>query len=106
MGGPGSAVSFHHVAGELHEPVGGRAKRGQGPASLLTQTPGSLAALLDAQQSGIRQFTANGVFLHSLSRLLHGALDVQQVVRDLEGLPEALAVLVETSQQVSAPNVG
>jgi hypothetical protein len=56
---------------------------------------GAAAAFGDSQKTRIRQFTARGVFAHTLSRLFRVALDIEQVVRDLKRLPKTTAIGVE-----------
>src|SRR5262249_52450826 len=85
-GGARSSIPLQHVLDQGREAVAAGPQGLQVGAGLLAQPLGAAAALGHAQEAGVRQLTAGGVLLHALSRLPGVALDVEQVVGDLERL--------------------
>src|SRR5581483_12005238 len=73
-------------------------ERGQAAAGLFPQGLGPPAALGAAQKAGEGQLRPGGVLADALADVAGGALDLEQVVGDLEGQAEAPAVAVEPLQ--------
>src|ERR1044072_3737066 len=78
---------------------------------LRSQLAEASPALLDAVKAGERQLSRHGILARALAQLLGGALDVEDVIGDLEHQAEALAeitqpcidVRVATAEQSTKP---
>src|SRR5438105_65290 len=97
------SVPFQNESRQLPQPGGGRAEGGELLRGLAAEVLGAAAALGGAQESRVGQLAPGGVFPHALAGLVGVALDVEEVVGDLEGEPQAAAVGVEALEQ---PRVG
>src|SRR5262249_32959326 len=61
---------------------------------------------LNSDEAGIRQFAAGRILLRAFSSFGGAALDVEQVVRQLENQTEAVSESVETLKQIRIGTIG
>src|SRR5205823_3382048 len=101
-----SAVTGNEEAGQGGESSAGGPQRVEVIPGLPAQALGAATALGRAQGAGVGQLAARRVLLHPLAGPALAALRVEQVVRNLEGQPEAPPVAVEPFQQLGARAVG
>ena len=90
-----STIPFQKSQRQVSQAVAARAERLERRHGLVGQLPGAAAAAVDAQKPGVRPFAQLGILADALAQLGLVALDVEQVVDDLERQSDGLAVTVE-----------
>lgn len=95
------AVAFQDIFQKRRERFAGFAEGSEGAEGLVGETLGVSAAFVDAEEAGVGEFPAGGVFLRAFAGVGGGTLDVDEVVGDLEDEAETAGVEIQAVEEVA-----